>query len=144
MKPGYLALYSYKYKAEKSVNYFCINLKPRRVFRVCVPFTNKELWNLKSASSKLVGPRSRRTQIVELFFSESQRRKISTKCFTVIFCDIKCVSLYDNGNFIYLFGKMSRKCHSERCHFKVTLHSSLLVNGTKTRKTLRGFKLIQK
>ena len=27
MKPGYLALYSHKYKAEKSVNYFCINLK---------------------------------------------------------------------------------------------------------------------
>ena len=26
MKPGYLALYSYKYKAEKFVNYFCINL----------------------------------------------------------------------------------------------------------------------
>ena len=26
MKPGYLALYSYKYKAEKSVNYVCINL----------------------------------------------------------------------------------------------------------------------
>ena len=40
MKPGYLALYSYKYKAEKPVNYFCINLKPRRDairFRVFVP-----------------------------------------------------------------------------------------------------------
>ena len=32
MKPGYLALYSHKYKAEKSVNYFFINLKPRRAF----------------------------------------------------------------------------------------------------------------
>ena len=43
MKPGYLALYSHKYKAEISVNYFCINIKPRRVFRVFVLFTNKEL-----------------------------------------------------------------------------------------------------
>ena len=35
-----------KYKAEESVNYFCINLNPRRVairFRVFVLFTNKEL-----------------------------------------------------------------------------------------------------
>ena len=49
MKPGYLALYSHKYKAEKSVNYFCINLKPRRVFRVFVPFTNKELCSAQCA-----------------------------------------------------------------------------------------------
>ena len=53
MKPGYLALYSHKYKAEKSVNYFCINLKPRRVFRVFVPFTNKEL-----CSGRTAGPGS--------------------------------------------------------------------------------------
>ena len=37
MKPGYLALYSHKYKAENSVSYFCINLKPLRSFRVFVP-----------------------------------------------------------------------------------------------------------
>ena len=30
-KPGYLALYSYKYKAEKPFSYFCFNLKPRQV-----------------------------------------------------------------------------------------------------------------
>ena len=27
-KPGYLALYSYKYKAEIPFSYFCFNLKP--------------------------------------------------------------------------------------------------------------------
>ena len=30
-KPGYLALHSSKYKAEKPFSYFCVNLKPRPV-----------------------------------------------------------------------------------------------------------------
>ena len=64
MKSDYLALYSHKYKAEKSVNYFCINLKPWRVSRVFVPFTNKELCSGEStgcASGERIGPAEHET-----------------------------------------------------------------------------------
>ena len=50
MKPGYLALYSYKYKAEKRVNIFCCNIKLRTVairFRDAVPFTNKAVCTVR-------------------------------------------------------------------------------------------------
>ena len=96
MKPGYLALYSHKYRAEKFVNYFCINLKPRRTFVssfhctvhckiiriVKLRFSNVMLWMCLYGHTMLQGIQIGSTNTGFRYFNNRKSPKINTNVCT--------------------------------------------------------------